>query len=414
MTESSLYSHIDIKTNLSRRKFALGTALALACPAIANTAVPLPQPRGVIRSAWWNDPFAQGSYSHLGREGTREDRVALGDVVGGRIVLAGEGTEPDYPSTVHGAILSGRRSAEQLLELDVADVAIVGAGAAGLAAAEHLLSEGLRVDLIEARGRVGGRIVTDRSLGFAADLGASWIHGRRDNPVTEIAHSLGLSLLTSNWENHVIRNQEGALTEMPDWLEIHSEANLDYADDAYNLSAHAMDEGESFEGEDVLIAGGYDQILGGFDLQSASLHLNSPVSRIAYSENGVTVSGEWGSLNADAAIVTLPIGVLQSRVVQFLPALPLPISSALSRLRMGSLEKVFLTYDEVFWDYSAEVIMASDAQDGAFAAFVNLAPLTGQAAIMALNGGDYARSLARWGQADLGRLAHDAFVGLYF
>lgn len=54
---------------------------------------------------------------------------------------------------------------------------------------------------------------------------------------------------------------------------------------------------------------------------------------------------------------------------------------------MGSLEKVVLQYDHAFWDQGAKVILAADARDGAFAAFVNLLPLTGQAALMALNGG---------------------------
>ncbi len=369
--------------------------------------------RAVLRSAWWNDPYARGSYSHLGLTGTRADRVALSRPVAARLVLAGEATEPDHPSTVHGAILSGRRAAEQILEMGAAHVLIAGAGVAGLAAAVVLLQAGRRVEMIEARDRIGGRVVSDRSLGFAADLGASWIHGRRGNPVTELAQSVDLSLLRSNWEGIVIRDGQGRVVDMPAWLEAHSIANLDYADDLDHLSERALQEGAGFHGPDVLIKGGYDQILCGFDLDGLELHLNAAINKIEHDLRGVVVSSAAGQHHAEAAIVTLPLGVLQSDTVQFSPALPAPVQMAVSRLKMGSLEKVFLAYDDVFWDRDAEVILAADAKDGAFAAFVNLMPLTGEAAVMALNGGDYARGLAAYDSVELGQMASAALAALY-
>jgi len=59
-----------------------------------------------------------------------------------------------------------------------ADVIVIGAGAAGLAAAGELSTAGLTVLLLEARDRIGGRIYTDHSLGFAVELGAEFVHGR--------------------------------------------------------------------------------------------------------------------------------------------------------------------------------------------------------------------------------------------
>src|SRR3712207_2812119 len=61
-------------------------------------------------------------------------------------------------------------------------VIVVGAGIAGLAAARRLREEGYRVTVLEARNRIGGRILTDASLGIPIDLGASWIHGEDGNP----------------------------------------------------------------------------------------------------------------------------------------------------------------------------------------------------------------------------------------
>ena len=68
-----------------------------------------------------------------------------------------------------------------------AEVLILGAGIAGLAAARTLVDDGWKVIVLEARNRIGGRVWTDNSLGLALDLGASWIHGVKGNPITILA-----------------------------------------------------------------------------------------------------------------------------------------------------------------------------------------------------------------------------------
>src|SRR4051812_50158563 len=70
-----------------------------------------------------------------------------------------------------------------------ADVAIVGAGAAGIAAARRCLAAGLAVAVIEARARVGGRAVTTLLKGHPVDLGAHWLHSGPINPLVRLRHA---------------------------------------------------------------------------------------------------------------------------------------------------------------------------------------------------------------------------------
>ena len=69
---------------------------------------------------------------------------------------------------------------------------VIGAGMAGLGAARTLSESGAQVTVFEARDRIGGRVWTSRLWpGLPLDLGASWIHGARGNPLTALADSAG-------------------------------------------------------------------------------------------------------------------------------------------------------------------------------------------------------------------------------
>lgn len=72
---------------------------------------------------------------------------------------------------------------------------VIGAGVAGLAAASILTRDGLRVVVLEARDRIGGRTHTEREGDRVTDLGASWIHGITDAPVYEAALAFGMPML---------------------------------------------------------------------------------------------------------------------------------------------------------------------------------------------------------------------------
>jgi monoamine oxidase len=78
------------------------------------------------------------------------------------------------------------------------DLLIIGAGAAGIAAARAGLAAGRRVRVLEARNRVGGRALTETAtLGAAFDLGATWLHSAERNPLVPLARGLGIALADS-------------------------------------------------------------------------------------------------------------------------------------------------------------------------------------------------------------------------
>ena len=83
-------------------------------------------------------------------------------------------------------------------------VVVVGAGMAGVVAARLLHDAGCQVTVVEANGRLGGRIWTDERLGAPCDLGASWIHGADDNPLSRWCEALGIPLAITSDETRFI------------------------------------------------------------------------------------------------------------------------------------------------------------------------------------------------------------------
>src|SRR5215831_17496894 len=107
----------------------------------------------------------------------------------------------------HGSVLSAVAASACPLDLSItmpADVIIVGAGAAGLAAASALVSAGLDVLVLEARERIGGRILTEHVSGLETpiELGAEFIHGEA-SPIRQIATQHHLAMLDISGQ-HVI------------------------------------------------------------------------------------------------------------------------------------------------------------------------------------------------------------------
>src|SRR5690242_4592029 len=88
-------------------------------------------------------------------------------------------------------------------------ILVIGAGISGLAAASRLRARGFEVTVLEARGRIGGRIWTDRSSGYPLDLGASVIHGAHGNPIAKLARRLKVKTVAAEYENDAVYDFDG-------------------------------------------------------------------------------------------------------------------------------------------------------------------------------------------------------------
>lgn len=122
-------------------------------------------------------------------------------------------TAPRRPTATESAVLLPlSRAPVPLLpgEIPKRSVIVVGSGLSGLIAARMLHERGFRVTVLEARDRIGGRLVTDWSMGSAVDLGAAFIHGTFGNPLSSIVDNCSLRTY-SPLESAVLRRTDGSI-----------------------------------------------------------------------------------------------------------------------------------------------------------------------------------------------------------
>jgi monoamine oxidase len=316
-----------------------------------------------------------------------------------------------------------------------ADVLVLGAGIAGLAAARTLADKGWSVIVLEARERVGGRMWTNTSLGLPLDLGASWIHGIKGNPITKLADQFGAETAPTDYDNGIVYDFDGREMSDAEYVEmenlfdsIYGEvekmqedtdndmslqeafdeviADRDLSDDQLHklqfviegqfalelgadpdhLSLWEWDQDGEFGGMDVVFPQGYNQITDGL-AQGLDIRLGTLVNSVAYDQDGVKVETSAGGFSATKAVVTLPLGVLKKSVVRFDPPLPKNKQDAIDRLDMGVLNKVYLKFSEVFWDEDFEGISYVGKRVGEWCDWLNFVPYINKPVLMAFHGG---------------------------
>jgi len=328
------------------------------------------------------------------------------------------------------------------------DVIVIGAGMAGLAAARTLATKGHKVTVLEARDRIGGRVHTSRLWADTPmDLGASWIHGITGNPLSRLADQAGARRLPTASANTVLVQPGGSapgnafdalVTKAENLVTgararanvmntdvsleaavvactkgvlptgqarvaldyyVNSIIEQEYAASWDQLSAWNYDDDGGFGGTDVFFPQGYDQlatyVARGLDVRTGSI-----VTHVRYGAGGVTVTTSTATYTAARAIVTLPLGVLQSGGVVFDPPLPADKQAAIAGLGMGLLNKCYLRFPAAFWPGKIDWIEYLTSNKGVWAEWISFLHGPNLPILVGFNAGRPAHAIEALSDAD--------------
>jgi monoamine oxidase len=320
-----------------------------------------------------------------------------------------------------------------------ADVIVVGAGMAGLAAAQELMRQGLKVVVLEASDHIGGRTKNTGVGDESFDQGAAWIHATDENPLTPIIRKLGIELIPNDApalayggkhdpvtegehvtaaiddahhrltdlarkgvdvagakvplapspHEQIARNTLGALTAGVDWSEI---STLDVG------SQPAENHGAGDVSPDMFVQGGMQTVTQSFS-HGVPVRLKAPVSSVSWGEDGVVVEAGNVRFAAKKIVMTASTGMLSSGRVRFDPPLPEWKQQAIADVPMA-------TYDKIAIRFKEDVFSKRGVAPGAFVYDVNdsaamdvLVRPAGKNIVIGLIGGSYADELKSKGEA---------------
>lgn len=354
--------------------------------------------------------------------------------------------------TITGSLLSRF----ERLHSSPPSVIVIGGGISGIAAARSLSNASFKVTLLESRSRLGGRVHTDYSFGCPVDMGASWLHGVcNENSLAPLIRVLGLKLYRTSGDDSVLydhdlesyalfdmdgrqvpqhlvikvgevferilkettkvreehaddmsvlqavsivldRNpdlrQEGLAHEVLQWYICRMEAW--FAADVDTISLKNWDQEHVLSGGHGLMVQGYYPVIKAL-AKDLDIRLNHRVTRIVQRPNKVIISVENGTtFVADAAIITVPLGVLKANLIEFEPKLPDWKLSAISDLGVGNENKIALRFDRVFWP-NVEVLGIVAPTSYACGYFLNLHKATGHPVLVFMAAGNFAHDIEK-------------------
>ncbi|MES2217710.1 MAG: FAD-dependent oxidoreductase [Pseudomonadota bacterium] len=327
-------------------------------------------------------------------------------------------------------------------------VLIIGAGIAGLAACKQLLEYGFDAKILEAQDRVGGRILTDTRFGISLGLGASFIHGDKDNPITTLAEKYGAKRVAVNPDKFIFLDHNGkfipqsiinefnikfsTLLEQAKEFALSSSTDvalsvsmLPFIDkipfssiekellktrllalEGYlgascsSLSGRYWDEEQTWPGDNCLLINSYQPIINGLE-KDCPVQLKSNVKKINIVNENIEVTTEHEIFNSDAVIITVPLGVLKRNQISINPSLPRQKIEAVQRLGMGLFNITAIKFATSFWPKDSHAIFLPKYDDLDIPVFLNLYQFTKEPLLIGHSGGNSAFELEKFSNTEL-------------
>jgi monoamine oxidase len=260
-----------------------------------------------------------------------------------------------------------------------ADIVVIGAGAAGIAAARRVQAANRKVIVIEAAGQIGGRCLTDTAtFEVPFDRGARWLHNLETNPIIKLARGAGLDVTAAPLGQKIrVGRRNARAGEIEQFLAAMVRANRAIDDasrgradvscaaalpkdlgdwawtaefmlgaiatskDLKEISAIDKARGQDRSNAPMACRQGLGTLIGKLGEQ-VPLALSTPANRIAWRGRDVAVETPAGKIAARAAIITVSSNVLTSGNIKFTPDLPKRPLDAAAKLSLGSYDRIAL------------------------------------------------------------------------
>jgi monoamine oxidase len=268
------------------------------------------------------------------------------------------------------------------------DVIVIGAGVSGLTVTRDLTVAGLRVLVLEARDRLGGRIMTHQTADGPIELGAEFVHGAVEEilgvatearlPLREASRRAPSETRRGSGQRgesysaidallaHASKSEDESFQKLVDRVDLDPETKARalgfvagyHAADPAKISVHSLldntaaDERPGAERQFRFVRG-YDGLVTALCDQSirelCTVQRSAVVTSVVWKRKHVVVRmAACAEHSAPVVVVTVPLGVLKAGAIEFLPRLP-DKEDALRRLEMGAAARVSLQFKDVAW-----------------------------------------------------------------